>query len=668
MTEECDTSMSRHLDEITVKAPESIKTGSKTIYRPTSELKASTPTASLLLAGLQIPQLIVDPSTGNISLTDGGRLVIRINGRPSTETDLLSISAREITKVEYTPYPGVRYGNATGLLDITVARRETGYSAIANLLQSPNRGWGDYTAAVKARIGHSEWGLDYHSNPMWNMNCHRDNSENIILTDGTAIKREEKGIDRPNRMVTHRAVTQYTYTLGQSFTLNAQASITRRNDRLITNGKITTSNGESCEMSSETEINPLNGWLWELDIYMQLKLKNGAKIYLNTVPTIEDSHAERRYITTNTDISTAIDSRSRGLLTEIVAEKRIGSGTASVGGRTQFNSTTSDTHSGTLNSTDKVKETTNRVFIQWSQSPGRMRYDIGMSGTHHHIASPTPSDHFTIGPRLSVNYEISHGTYAVLTAESHSISPSANDLNPTPQQIDQYQWSRGNDKLKPSQRYDIRAVMDGHLLGADWTIAIENRYHHKPVTYSKAYLDGVIVSSSDNAGHNNDFAIKGTLRMPITKGLTLSANGGWHTTRSRGKGYAHNYSQPYINAQLMYVNGKWWIMAKYNSTYNELWGEMLTSRNTNLTNIGAGYTHKSATFMAGIVNPFGNVNIKSRDMSKLAGYDRTYQAASSHTLMWIGVSINIRRGKNRAPIRKKLDHKLDYKPINTTTK
>lgn len=666
--ESCDTIMSHDLKEITVKSPESIKIGAKTIYLPPGELKTSISTASLLVAGLQIPQLVTDPSTGRISLTDGGRLVIRINGRQSTEADLMSISAKDVTKVEYTPYPGVRYGDATGLLDITVASRETGYQVMAGLLQSPNRGWGNYTDAFRARIGRSEWGLDYHSNPMWDMDCHRDNSESIILANGTVIKREENGIDRPNRMATHRGTMQYTYTTGQSFTLNVQTRMTRRNDRLISCGNITTDFEKTAITSTETELNPLRGWLWEMDVYMQLKLRNGAKIYLNAVPSKENSHAERSYITPTAEITTTIDSRCSGLLTEIVAEKRIGFGTASIGGRTQLSRTTSTTRSGTYNGNGKVKEATNCVFIQWSHSSGRWRYETGLSGTYHRLSSPKPSDYFSIGPRLSVGYEISHDINAALIAESHSLSPSASDLNPTPQQIDKYQWSHGNVGLSPYQLYDIKTMLGWRMLGSDWTLSLENKYYHKPITCSKAYYNEVIVSSPCNAGHNNDFAIKVNLRIPLASGITLSADGGWHTTKSRGKGYAHSYSQPYVNTQLMYVNGKWWIMAKYNSTYNKLWGETLTSASTNLTNIGAGYTYKSATFMAGVVNPFGRVSIKSHDMSAIAGYDRTYYAESSHTLIWAGVSVSIRHGKNRAPLNKKLDNEHDYKPINTTNK
>ena len=108
----------------------------KTLFYPTKELKNATNNGVQLLAGLHIPDLIINPATGSIESLGGGELSIRINGRPASQIDLTSISPKDITKVEYISNPGVRYGEATGVLDITVKRRETGYGVSLNLLQS----------------------------------------------------------------------------------------------------------------------------------------------------------------------------------------------------------------------------------------------------------------------------------------------------------------------------------------------------------------------------------------------------------------------------------------------------------------------------------------------------------------------------------------------------
>ena len=223
--------ISRELNEVVVTAPENQTIGNKTFFYPTKELKNATNNGVQLLAGLQIPDLIINPTTGSIERLGGGELSIRINGRPASQIDITSLSPRDITKVEYNPNPGVRYGEVKGVIDITVKRRETGYGVSLNLLQSVNRGWGNYTGALKYTYGRSEWTLDFQSNPMWRMSAFRNNSERYLLSDGTEILRLENGVKAPNRMASHRLSLQYSYAIGSKLLLNTQLRIFHKNDR-----------------------------------------------------------------------------------------------------------------------------------------------------------------------------------------------------------------------------------------------------------------------------------------------------------------------------------------------------------------------------------------------------------------------------------------------------
>lgn len=123
-TEPVDTaSFSTTLQEIFVEAKETLKTGNKDMYYPSEQLRKSMSTSSQLLAGLQIPDLIVNPATGDIAISGGGNLSIRINGKPASQTDLLALSAKDIAKVEFISNPGVRFGDVAGVLDVTVKRK-----------------------------------------------------------------------------------------------------------------------------------------------------------------------------------------------------------------------------------------------------------------------------------------------------------------------------------------------------------------------------------------------------------------------------------------------------------------------------------------------------------------------------------------------------------------
>ncbi len=72
--------------------------------------------------------------------------------------------------------------------------------------------------------------------------------------------------------------------------------------------------------------------------------------------------------------------------------------------------------------------------------------------------------------------------------------------------------------------------------------------------------------------------------------------------------------------------------------------------------------------MAGIVNPIGNVSLKSRDLSAIASYERTYHAASTNCLAWLGITLNLHKGSRRTATQKKLDNNKTYTTIKTIQK
>ena len=428
--------ISHELDEIVVTAPENHTIGNKTLFYPTKELKNATNNGVQLLAGLKIPDLIINPATGSIESLGGGELSIRINGRPASQIDLTSISPKDITKVEYISNPGVRYGEATGVLDITVKRRETGYGVSLNLLQSVNRGWGNYTAALKYTSGRSEWTLDFQSNPMWRMSAFRDNSEHFLLSDGTEILRLENGIKAPNRMTSNRVSLQHSYAIGNKFLLNTQLRIFHKNDRYISEGEITTVIGDEHITDYEHEELPIKSTQIDVDIYMHWKVNKSNKLYFNIIPTAMNGTNGRSYQTSEVELSTSISNRGYRLFGEGIWECRIGNGTLSSGIRSlgEWNEARYN-HSADINE----KSVMGSLFAEWKQNLDKIQYSIGIGGTSYIVKEPLKHNYFNANPRVYVRYSpVSWGGIS-FTGNVNTVSPTVNQLNPVIQQIDNYQ-------------------------------------------------------------------------------------------------------------------------------------------------------------------------------------------------------------------------------------
>lgn len=658
--------ISRELKEVVVTAPENQTISNKTLFYPTKALKNATNNGVQLLAGLQIPDLIINPATGYIEKLGGGELSIRINGRPAAQTDITSLSPKDITKVEYTSNPGVRYGEAKGVIDITVKRRETGYGVSLNLLQSVNRRWGNYTGALKYTSGRSEWTLDFQSNPMWRMSAYRDNSEHYLLSDGAEILRLEKGIKAPNRMASHRVSLQHSYAIGSKFLLNTQLRIFRKNDRYISEGNITTVIGDEVTNDLEREELPIKSTQIDLDVYLHWKANKSNKLYFNIIPTVMNGSNDRSYHTSEIELFTTISNRGYRLFGEGVWECRIGNGILTSGIRSLSEWNKADyNHSGNINE----KSVMGNLFAEWKQTLDKIQYSIGIEGTAYSVKEPLKHNYYNANPRIYFRYTPASWGGISFIGNATTVSPTVNQLNPVLQQVDSYQWSKGNPGVSAFQQYDTKIEIDGRLKEISLKITVANTYNHNPIMGAKEYMDNQIVKSYYNSGYNNKFIVKAQLRLPIfIKQLNLSLEGGWHKTVSKGLNYRHNYSHPFINAQFMYVNGPWWIMLKYNTTYNALWGEDIYSTNNNMLNIGVGYTYRNATFMAGAFNPIGNISVKSRDLNAIAGFDREYQVSSTRQLFWVGITLNLYKGKKRSASQRKLNNSQTYESINNVKK
>lgn len=659
--------ISKDLEEIVITASEVVRAGDKNIYYPSKTIKRSSGNCARLLGALQISGLIVNPATGDLSLSGNGKLGLRINGRSVSLVDIASIVPEDVERVEFISTPGVKYGDVAGVVDIIVRRRETGFGVMVNTLQSLNRGWGNYSGALKYNSGRSEWTVQYNSNPMWNMDCYRDNTEVIHLEDGTLVKREENGIKAPNRMVTHHASVIYSYSLPKKLFLNIQGRLIRRNDKYLSKGDIFTYCDDISFIGFEEERALIDTWQGDMDVYFHYNINKRNKVFFNIVSSFGTGCSDRFYHTEDLRIESFISSRSFHMLGECMWEGKIGFGSLTAGLRINHGWEKA-AYSG-VNERIREVEYEEELFAEWRHSGDKLQYSIGIEGMVNSIRRPDRHTFTNLGPRLAMSYRIEEDRTLSLSLNSITKTPTVNQLNTVEQRVDLFQWSRGNMQLIPFRGYSGKIEYEGTFRGIYGKISLTDSYSLNPIMGVKIYEENKIVSSYVNSGYNNEFEIRGNLRLPLfNRRLMCTIEGGWHKIESNGEDYKHSYSQPFINLQLMYINGPWWIMATYNNAYNTLWGEMISTVNQNLMNFGVGYRYRQATFSAGVVNPFGNVALKTKDLSGKASFDRTYQASGSHQLIWLGVSLNLHKGKRRAGEQRRIDNMRIFETINNNMK
>ncbi len=60
--------------------------------------------------------------------------------------------------------------------------------------------------------------------------------------------------------------------------------------------------------------------------------------------------------------------------------------------------------------------------------------------------------------------------------------------------------------------------------------------------------------------------------------------------------------------------------------------------------------------------------VKSWDLNAIAGFDRDYQISSTRQLFWVGVTLNLYKGKKRSSSQRKLNNSQTYESINNVKK
>ena len=83
---------------------------------------------------MSVPQLQLDPVSNNVSSIRGGKILILINGRESTNLQLQTIKPEAVVRIDYYDVPPTRWANNADLVVNVITRNpENGYIGGANI-------------------------------------------------------------------------------------------------------------------------------------------------------------------------------------------------------------------------------------------------------------------------------------------------------------------------------------------------------------------------------------------------------------------------------------------------------------------------------------------------------------------------------------------------------
>jgi len=231
---------------------------------------------------VSVPQLQLDPVSNNVSSIRGGKILILINGRESTNLQLQGIKPETVVRIDYYDVPPTRWANKADLVVNVITRNpENGYTGGASVQNATFTGFVNGSAYFTHTRGKNTFGLDYNLGfrDYDNRNYH---STYEYLLNGQKyrsdeFRKEHFGYTIQEISATYSNSKEDSYSFQAKLNLNMNHYFSKANgESEFIQGALTTQNS-LLNSDNEKYINPV------LDLYFNKNLGQKDEIALNAV-------------------------------------------------------------------------------------------------------------------------------------------------------------------------------------------------------------------------------------------------------------------------------------------------------------------------------------------------------------------------------------------------
>lgn len=603
--------MAISLDEVTIKARSVIEKGDRKVILPTqNQLKISSNGVDLL-SRLQLPRITVDIMSGEITTSGNGEVQLRINGVQVTYTEVSALNPEDILRIEYHDTPGVRYGNASAVIDYITKTRKTGGSirggafhnlssdrtSIDDMLSGRyNYGKSEISANIRYIQRKGDWTREY--------------DERFIFPD-KELHRQETG--EPTLFNKKLLTSNLNYSLQEKgkYLFNAQFRYTLQDNPAGYEDR------KSKLYASDSDI-PLSIYdhtkeqnhLPALDLYYQQDMKNNQRLIFNLVGTYIKSNSTRIYqekqeVLTETDLYSDITGKKYSLIAEGIYEKKIGQGTLT-GGIRHIQSYTNNQYLGNDAMDVILKQAESYAYAEYKGKIQNWGYMANIAFNRFYYSQKNNrSEKYSLQPSFLVSYSPIDNLHFRYHINLKNNAPSIAYLNDVEQSIDNLQIRRGNPNLKSfhSTIQDFNTVFNVGIFSIDALLSY--KYEKSPIMESVLYEGGTFIHTYENQKSFQHLAAEVTFKIkPWKEHISLSVTPGINRYISTGNNYLHTYTlkELRINLDASYRN---WLLSFMTITppNRYVYGEQLMKGELMHT-LMIGYKQPAWSVMAGVHNPF----------------------------------------------------------------
>ncbi len=530
-------SSGRMLEELTVEGRVDTDARGRTIIYPgQADVKAS-PTAVSLFQKLPLSGLTADPINRSISV-QGHTPVILIDGVPSSLTELLAISPKNIEKIEYSILPPARYASKSemGYLSVTLKARTDGGQVDLWARSALTTCFFDASLMGSYHNGHSKFQVNF--TPSWrnyqNVNDHVE--ESYIGTDGFRLDLESQGIS-PFNYFSAPVQLKYTFAPNQGTVFSAALNLRPYSDHQRSDGYTLDFLHNDYNFDNE---NRSKDFATSLDLYFRRDFNSSNSLEAEVVGTLSNSDYDREniynYISGVTETYPIdIHSNRRSLITELSYIHSFSQQSELTAGYSNTLSRSENTYR-TTDYQPELTENNNYLYVAYGYLLNRVYLQARTGAKLYWMRNDDSRHHYFRNiSALEMQWVPVQAFSLTASANYSSGIPGLTSLTDYAQQVTPYLISNGNPNLKtqhyinvaarPTWRYKKLAMMGGVFYSK--TI--------NGVFTDVSYLgNGMFLSQSINARRSDTWTGMLQLQMSDLHGFGFNVRGVYSHYTSEG--------------------------------------------------------------------------------------------------------------------------------------
>ena len=405
---------------------------------------------------VSVSQLQLDPVSNNVSSIRGGKILILINGRESSNLQLQGIKPETVVRIDYYDVPPTIWANKADLVVNVITRNpENGYTGGASVQNATFTGFVNGSAYFTHTRGKNTFGLDYNLGfrDYDNRNYH---STYEYLLNGQKyrsdeFRKEHFGYTIQEISATYSNSKEDSYSFQAKLNLNMNHYFSRANgESEFIQGAITTQNS-LLNSDNEKYINPV------LDLYFNKNLGQKDEIALNAVGSFfrtQNSKLAKEWVT-NTGASVFendmnLSNRQFNSVVELAHIHKFKIGKLNSGYRFSNENISNNLTNLAGHSEYEVNYFKQYFYTEFSVKIKKLMYRLGAGITNINNKSQYErTNEWSFTPNLILGYQLSKNQSLQLISSYKPNTPSGEQLSSNIVQLVPNIVKQGNPYLKP---------------------------------------------------------------------------------------------------------------------------------------------------------------------------------------------------------------------------